>query len=811
MDSTLSAAVVVAYDFVPSADVGALVRRLRAETIAMLRYAARLPPRLVRYVLATDDRELRAALAANVGGRCGTMPWRAMLARVGDPTLAMALYTADPALDDNEATRTAVWAAADPADVGWRDPGGLVELLTRTVPPVAPSLLRPALRAPFPEVMIAALVALAPSMTPRHVTRVCRHLVDVGGRTALAEAVARLSAAGELHQPDLLGLLRDALDASEPARIPAVEVSSTDEALLQVRLQRGRAFEVAVTDWESVRAEQARRPFDNRDWCVLVRWPDCPDDLVLAALRNNPYDVANNAARIPFDALSEPCLIADGKLLERLLRRGITERWWSPERVLDEVTPARRALAAIPDDDPAVDALLTRLVEPLGAEPALWLSLYRSLQRFPGTVLDLIETDCRQADRTRPAAWSSPLAPLFPGRAPEGSRAVLLRLLRCAPEEATRAMIPVLDPRGVQQLLLYGRLTPRLRDHVYAVRGSAAQAAHASRWDLSAEDLANLSDLDDPEVNANLFLFTLIDRAERARVLAGVGRSGNPVAISERLITAVRGDTSVDRESVTAGIASGDPRVVRAVLARIRIHSENGRLRLLVALWERHGPVAVRELLDETHFEGRRGAKHPLPAGTRRIASAALESSDGLDELRSRLAGLDSPEAIVALLRRYTGKGEEPIRHLRAEGGTLSWPELSAAHRTEPFHRDILYTLVGQPDCPRALLLVGLASLRLLSPDGDVQDWLARALDRGVITPEDVVRVGNPARDALDVLGRRRRRDSTTWRPPVRFLARLLRGHLGSDPQAWTVALHLFADFTGTVPELLATAGAVAR
>lgn len=193
------------------------------------------------------------------------------------------------------------------------------------------------------------------------------------------------------------------------------------------------------------------------------------------------------------------------------------------------------------------------------------------------------------------------------------------------------------------------------------------------------------------------------------------------------------------------------------------------------------------------------------------MASAALESSDGLGELRSRLAELDSPEGIVGLLRRYTGKGEDPIRHLRAEGGTLSRPELIAAHHTEPFHREILHTLVGRPDCPRELLLVGLDSLRLLSHDGDVQDWLARALDRGVVTPEDVVRVGNPARDALDVLGRLRRRDSTTWHPPVRLLAQLFRVHLGADPQAWTVALHLFADFTGTVPELLATAGAVAR
>lgn len=172
MDSTLSAAIVVAYDFVPSADVGDLVRRLHTETIGTLRFAARLPPRPVRYVLASDDRELHAAPAANVGGRCGTIPWRAMLARVGDPTLAVALYTADPALDDNEATRAAVWAAADPADAGWLAPGGLVELLTRTAPPVAPSLLRPALRAPFPDAVITALVTLAPSMTPRHVTRV---------------------------------------------------------------------------------------------------------------------------------------------------------------------------------------------------------------------------------------------------------------------------------------------------------------------------------------------------------------------------------------------------------------------------------------------------------------------------------------------------------------------------------------------------------------------------------------------------------------------------------------------------------------
>jgi hypothetical protein len=43
-----------------------------------------------------------------------------------------------------------------------------------------------------------------------------------------------------------------------------------------------------------------------------------------------------------------------------------------------------------------------------------------------------------------------------------------------------------------------------------------------------------------------------------------------------------------------------------------------------------------------------------------------------------------------------------------------------------------------------------------------------------------------------------------------RTLTELARTHLGGDdPDAWALVLHLMPDFEGTLPELLASAGAV--
>jgi hypothetical protein len=45
----------------------------------------------------------------------------------------------------------------------------------------------------------------------------------------------------------------------------------------------------------------------------------------------------------------------------------------------------------------------------------------------------------------------------------------------------------------------------------------------------------------------------------------------------------------------------------------------------------------------------------------------------------------------------------------------------------------------------------------------------------------------------------------------LRRLAELVHRHLGGRPEAWMVALRLLQEgFVGTLPELLATAGAVA-
>ncbi|MDH6137877.1 hypothetical protein P3T37_007312 [Kitasatospora sp. MAA4] len=810
-------AIAAAYRLAEPSTTGALLERLRAGTAELLEHGQVVPRRLTDAVIASGDRGLQIALANAYYGAPGMRAAHLRLARLGDPEVGRALYKASRWADCSHEVRAAVLTAADPSDPAWRAPGGLVPQL---FDPSGRNSLAPALRAPFPELVTLALRVHGEALPPAMVRASCRAVFDHGGRLELAALADLIEEWQELGHPGLAALLRRALAAPDPAALLSAELSVTDQVICAVRNRTGRAPDLTVRpDWDQVWTEHRRRPFSPDEIMAFNRFPDCPPELAVEGFHADPGGtMARGTGPLPPSVLVESDLPLDmpGYRLRQALRAGIEAHWLPVDWMLREVRPAEVALQCLPRVASADDATRTavaRLLAPLGADPAAWISLYRQVNKFEGSAEALVAAACAAPKGRKTPSWPRALGSAFPSHEPEGARWIFQILFGYAEPEVQEALLPYLDGRTVQQLLVFGDCPPRLRERITAVHGRSAQIAHASHRSLSAEQLAELLDLDDPEVNAKLYRHCAIDREERVRILAGRGRRGAAVPVHPALLAdLVEVKATHRRHWLTAGHLSGDPQVLRATLTRCQLHTEAGRLRAVIRLWERHGPQEVQAFVDEQEFPGRVVERHPLSGGTRRTVLKALAGPDGLAVLRARLTAEEDPDRVVAMLRkRAASTVTDQVRYLAAEGTALPWPELTRAHEAEPLAPELLAGLAAQPDCPYVLMLAALRVQRLWSHSTGLE-WLPAALDSGRLTTADVLREAFPAPAVLEYLAAHdahRRREVTRWRPPVREARQLVREHLGDDPEAWSVALQLLPDFTGSLPELLATAEAI--
>ncbi|MEV0373978.1 hypothetical protein AB0I10_29940 [Streptomyces sp. NPDC050636] len=789
---------------------GPLLTRLRAEVRSLLSEAKELPAQLVEAVVASGDRELCAALAGNSHPEVCDTAILVRLAELGTPELGRDVYRSGH-LRAEPGVQAAVLAAADPADPGWYAPGGLVEMLLGEK---GTSMLALALKGPFPEVVAHAVRLLVSDLPLPVVLDACDVLLAHGGPQALAELADALERPAH---PGLLELLREAATAPDPAallRNRRAPGEWTDLAAVSVLLRmRGDMGHMPVhvpLDWELVRREHERRPFRSGALLALSKWPDCPEDVALDAFRSNPQRSAQYAARLPVEVLLGAEAHDQRFDVGAFIRRGVSGGWLPLERVLAEVAPARKVLAALQYDHEPTRKAVAELIAPLGDDPTAWLTLYKRLRRFKGSATELIAKAC--ASTRRVTAWPEPLGPGDPGKEePQGARRVFLDLYGCAPEEEQLALVPHLDMRAVQHLFAVGKPSRRVCAEIVAVRGSEL-AAHSSHIVLTKDVIDGLLDRDDPVINAELFEDHRLDQKERTRILAGVGRGGGAVPVHDRLISHLRDvHLSEYRDRLTAGITSGDSKVLDVVLDRLRLYTEAGRLRLVTALWERQGPDAVRELLTQARFHQ---DKRSWPVRTQRAVLDALDAPGGLNDLRERLATEEDPVRVVAFLRNVRNPDEpaayaERIRRMVSEGTKFPWDELIRAHAENPLPAYLLLALVEESDCPRYLLRACLsdALLRLTN----YQWWIRRALRRGPLTPEDLLQCAHPAASVAAYPSNPYvRLDKGAWSQAHAEVRKLAREHLGSNVEAWAVALRLLPEFHGTVPELIATAGAVA-
>ncbi|GCD96017.1 hypothetical protein [Embleya hyalina] len=839
------AALYAAHRLAPAATAAELLVRLRIETLqALTAEHIAPPPELIETVLASGDRDLLVRLAGN---RHLDEEAAVRMARRGDPAVGHALLTCR---DHGERVRVAVWADADPASADWH-----TEVVTPLLEHTSPWLLRSALYAPFPELVRHAVRHLAPYL-PSWIV-VDRVLNICLARLRPVDARAELEACAELfhdedhasHHPEPAAVFREAAAAHEPAavlraaraRLGGHPRPRADHDAWLLGLRFGDRVEAPPggVDWAAVLREDARLPYAIGPRIELTRHEGCPETLVFAAVRAGLDTSYAGRLRSVRPTAALPSDVLDDDPPTDLLVWGIDNDRLVLDEVLRVVTPASEVLAAlhrlcprpadsVPDDEdddgstryrgPVPAALapaLARLIEPLGDDPEAWISLHHLVARFPGTCHELVAAAAAHADDERakgaPVTWPRGLAARFPPDAPKGARAHLYALLNAAPEHVQCAVIPALDLRAVQHLTVYYPLSAKVRAHTYAVRGIEAAVANAAHWEMPADVVDGLLDLDDPEVNASLYDFGGIAQHERVRICAGRPRGGGSgrIPISPALGDLLaRTSAATRRNWLLAALDSGDPMLVRAMLGRTRLNTEVGRLRVAVGLWERHGPDAVASLLDETRYPGRRpGAKHPFPATTHRTLRTALAAPPeaGLASVREILAAARTPDAAAGYILR-AGRSDERLEHFEAEYGiTVPWDLLIAADDRQPLSEDLSAALATHPDCPRRLLTAYLA--RIDFPLGVHEpDWLPSALDDGRLVPADLLTLAAPAGNALAHLG-------GTDLPFTEDLTRLV-AETDFDParaEHWTVAIRLFPEFTGTLPELLATTASALR
>ncbi|MET9292710.1 hypothetical protein [Streptomyces sp. NPDC003077] len=827
----------------------ALALRLRSQVLSHLPGRYGVPERALQQLLGPDGAALREALCERDPrkGAYGTA-LRRRAAALGDPETGKRLYEnagyyGEGAWEQNtQSILTAILAAADPDDQDWYAQNGLVDLLLKRPPS---RVMEVALWAPFPEVAARALVTLAPDLPLLALLDVCIALFDRVGVPALTEladafekserpaadaapdAAHRRSAPrgdeqdtspGPAH-PGLVALLRRAAAAPDPVAVlrehrPDGEWSDPAQVRAILSVRRGGHTDASLTevalDWGLVRREHARRPFSGPALATLTSWPECPEDLVRESFLASPRATAARAARLPFaffvgpEAKEERFDFADA--VARAVRTGAVP----VDRLLSEAAPAGRVLAALPYDHEPTRKAVGDLLAPLGTDPVNWLTFYSRLARAEGSATALIAEVAAPAGRgKRNTTWPRPLPASFPATAPEASRATFLSLFQCATEEAQISVVPHFDERAVQHLLVYGSPSDAVRAAVVAAHGVTAHAVHATTGALPAHEIEALLDLDEPAVDANLFFYCGISQHERVRMLDGRLRGGGTRTVPGELLRVLEeANLGHYRRWLTAGLASGDLGVARVLVNRLRFHTPAGRLRLLVTVWERGGPEAVRTLLDHS--------RHRLPVTLQRLTKKALDAPDGLAHLKEHLAAAEDPAKLLAYLCKENWNADEKLHKLTGDGVPLPWPALLTAHAEGTLPDRLVPELASLPDCPRDLLLRLLQRLDPNDRSGrdKYPDWLRSALRHGTLSPTDLLHHARPAEWALSVLLRTQEGDWVSpadWAPARAETDALIREHLGNNVEAWAIALQLLPTFTGSLAELISTVGAVAH
>ncbi|MEE6259188.1 hypothetical protein [Plantactinospora sonchi] len=501
----------------------------------------------------------------------------------------------------------------------------------------------------------------------------------------------------------------------------------------------------------------------------------------------------------------------------------------------------------------------------LGDNVAAWRSLRARLAGFTGSVPELVDEALATADHD-PAGAPWPDGGDLPDprrtvtRLP-AVRSAFLTLLNAAEPTAQAALLPHLDDRTAHDLVVTGSLTPGLAEWIVTAGSARDRLVLARRQGLEADLIERLLRFDDPEVTTSLFFQSLSTHRQKLAMVVGTpfqpGASGQlpmPPGLRDHLL-----GKRANSWTTPYSLGCGDPQVVRNVLRYVGVKPGAARLRLMAGLWRRNGPDAVRALLDEdlTVVSGQRTKRFDPPLVT----------------LLTRLLAEPDPAAAVDRLRAYTLVASLRAAAAAPPAGTeigladlldvelpsWDWDTVLAEHARAPLPGHLLHHLVDRPGCPVELAeaaraddgptgtgspttasggppphgnptapgsppaapagrpaaesptyrLARGAGIAEVLADTAVDErawsgWPVRALRDDLLRAGDVLRHGHPAGQVLAIAA------VVEDASAGAVLADLV-APIAGNVDAWLLALRLLADFPGTLPELVATAGLATR
>ncbi|RCV50383.1 hypothetical protein [Marinitenerispora sediminis] len=813
--------------------------------------AWRLPAEFADAVLATEDTALVNGLVGAAAlpptalhqpseeERAACRALRQRLAASGHPGVARQVLHRDSSWSLRE--RRTLLAAARPADPGWTGIGGMVSWLLQQG---NTRVLRPAVVCALPGVARHALERAVGDLLPAEQLRALWSVYEHdGGLPAL-----RALPADELR-PEVAEALAGVTASGDPAPLRAAlaEAEGTAGAIAELRdtslRLRAELLELRATlDWAAVAEAAREQPFDEDATRALVERKDCPEEVGVLLFAAHPAVVAEYAARLGPELLAAPPAGAAGaKTVRVMVRRGFG-RGLSGTDLLERGTPATAVLEAARQRPAAPErarvawdgftARLGELVEDrIGTDPERWRVLRARMRSFKGTVTELLDEVAGGGGRPPKPGWPDSGAMPEPGRSasPGGVRAAFLTLLNAAPA-CQAALLPHLDDRTLYDLFAHGTWRDAWLDHASAAADRRYAVALARRGSLDAEAIERLMRLDEPEVNAQLFLRASATAPQRERLLSGRPfdpARGTPLPLDPGLVEHLLRRSGGWRPRDPVDCA--DPRLLRHILRHIRVRGVVPQLRLLLNAWERHGPAEAKALIEEK-LQPVTYSRNPFRRETKAAMKKLLAAEDpdsALVELRRKVAEGESAAWQIDAIRKEAWDNAELYR----EAHPWHWDELWKEHQREPFSVMSLAGLVNIPECPDTFRREAArteqardqwrddAFSRLAShlplpepPPGTVTLPSGSGGTAGADLPDPdrarwSARLANdvPAENVLTQIA-----DDSAADSARQELAVLLRATLDGNPEAWVLALRMLPEFSGSVAELLGTAAAAA-
>lgn len=618
----------------------------------------------------------------------------------------------------------------------------------------------------------------------------CGHAIERhGGRLTEREQVHALATHHQGTEDDVLHATAVAANLPVGARVKAAlaeprglgpliaELDDTGTAIAALRdpqipqyLAVAHARERPELGWGRVAAAHREKPFGALATAALAGRGDCPQELLLDFFAKHPDGVADATATLPLSLLKAK---SGHLLVRRFLDAG------RGAELIAHGRPAAAILKAVnrtydPTFTPFHGLLRRLLADTVSDDPGAWRALRQRLGGHRGTVAELCEDAA-----AKPAA---------DGPWPEqrtGPHQVFRAFLDAATTATQLHLLPHLDHGTLTDLFTHGVWRREWFDHVveYGTPDLRLSFAHTHHR-LGVARVQRLLDLGEPALTAALFGRQDLSVAQIEHVLSGRAFPGSvlPATFKARLMATTSG------WHARHAIACADPELQRHILEHAPVRGLVPQLRLLLNVWDRHG-------------------RDTMLASARRpdvkITTLKHVREATADELRAYLAERETPAWQLERLRM--------THDFHRESHDWHHAEILAELDREPtFAKDIL-GIRDSPGVPTPLRLKAPERPEIVALDDgatsaevfcrhpqeaadDTRSWIRTAVATARLTWGEILHHGRPAAFVLAA-----RPDPADLRDLVGDLT----------PEALLLALEMLDGFTGTVPELLATARAV--